>query len=77
MSSKSVSVAILNYNGQKHLGKILKNCLESVLNTTYLNFEVLFVDNASIDGSIDFVRRNFGNDPRMRIIQNEQNLGFA
>jgi len=77
MSAKSVSVVILNYNGHKRLGTILEKCLRSVLNTAYPNFDVLFVDNASTDDSIDFVMRNFGSDLRIRIIRNEKNLGFA
>lgn len=77
MSSKSVSVVVLNYNGHRHLGKILENCLESLFNTNYHDFEVLFVDNASTDDSISFVKEHFGNDPRVRIIQNKKNFGFA
>ena len=77
MGSKLISVLILNYNGQTHLGKIFIDCLDSVLNTCYPNFEVLFVDNASTDCSVDIVRRKFGNNQKLRIIQNEQNFGFA
>ena len=72
-----VSVIILNYNGRKNLGELLKNCLMSVFDTNYPNFEVLFVDNASTDGSVEFVKKRFGHNPRLRIIQNERNLGFT
>jgi GT2 family glycosyltransferase len=72
-----VSVIILNYNGRRNLGKILENCLSSVFETDYPNFEVLFVDNASIDGSVDLIRRKYASSGKLRIIQNEQNLGFA
>ncbi|MEM3871081.1 MAG: glycosyltransferase family 2 protein [Nitrososphaeria archaeon] len=72
-----VSVIILNYNGLRNLGNILKECIESVLNTDYPNFEVLFVDNASTDGSVDFIKKKFGWDARLKIIQNERNFGFA
>jgi GT2 family glycosyltransferase len=48
-----------------------------VLKTDYPNFEVLFVDNASTDGSVDFIKKKFGWNKRLRIIQNERNLGFA
>jgi hypothetical protein len=73
---KLVSIVILNYNGRK-LGKILTKCLESVLATDYPNFEVLFVDNASEDSSVDFVMNAFGLNPKLTIIRNEQNLGYA
>ena len=38
---------------------------------------MLFVDNASSDGSVDYVRKTFGSDARLRIIQNNRNLGFT
>ncbi len=72
-----ISIIILNYNGRKNLGAILTDCLSSVLNSDYPNFEVLFVDNASTDDSVSFVKMKFGSDARLRIIKNEQNLGFA
>jgi len=47
------------------------------LNTKYNNFEVILVDNASTDGSIEHVKKIFGHDHRLNIIQNERNVGFA
>jgi GT2 family glycosyltransferase len=72
-----VSVIVLNYNGLKTLGNILSDCIHSVLQTDYPAFEVLFVDNASTDGSVDAVKRKFGSDSKLKIVQNSQNLGFA
>jgi len=66
-----VSIIILNYNGQRYIAK----CLSSVLNTEYPNFEVIFVDNHSTDGSIDIVRKV--SDPRLKIIVNDRNYGYA
>ncbi|MGB9675842.1 MAG: glycosyltransferase family 2 protein [Candidatus Bathyarchaeales archaeon] len=77
MKHSLVSVIILNYNGLKNLKTILEKCLRSVLNTDYPNFEVLFVDNASTDESVKFIKEKFGQDPRLRIIQNAKNWGFA
>jgi len=75
MSSKqpSISIVILNFNGREFLDR----CLGSVLGTDYSNFEVIFVDNASTDGSIQFIKEKFGKNPRLKIIQNKRNLGFA
>jgi GT2 family glycosyltransferase len=64
-----VAILILNYNGIKWL----PHCLSSVANTRYTNYEVYLIDNASSDGSVEFVHRNF---PSVRIIQNSSNLGF-
>jgi len=68
-----VSIIILSYNSLKFLEK----CLRSVLNTKYNNFEVILVDNASTDSSIEYVEKEFGHDYRLNIIRNERNLGFA
>jgi len=67
-----VSVIILNFNGKE----FLERCLKSVLDTDYPHFEVIFVDNASTDGSVDFVKEKFGKNPHLKIIQNTENLGF-
>ena len=69
----AVSVIILNYNGVS----LLERCLSSVLNSDYQNFEILFVDNASTDESVDFAKKKFGNDARLRMIQCQENFGFA
>ena len=68
-----VSIIIVNYNGIK----FIKQCLNSVLNSDYPNFEVIFVDNASTDGSFKLVEKSFGLDPRLTIIRNDKNLGFT
>ena len=47
---KKVSVNILNYNGKK----FIKDCVSSVFRQNYKNFEVVFIDNNSKDGSLDF-----------------------
>jgi GT2 family glycosyltransferase len=65
-----VSVVIVNWNGQRYLD----DCLSAVLAQTYPHCEVVLVDNASTDGSVELVTRKF---PHVRVIQNEKNLGFA
>jgi len=65
-----VSVIILNLNGQN----FLKRCLHSVFSSDYTNFEVIVVDNASTDGSVDFVKSNY---PIVKIVQNPRNYGYA
>lgn len=65
-----VSIIVLNWNGLPYLS----GCFGSLRKQMYRNFEVIMVDNGSSDGSVDYVREHF---PEVRIIQNEQNLGFA
>ena len=68
-----ISVIILNYNGKNYLN----NCLASVLKTNYANYEVILVDNASTDNSLQIAERLFGEDPHLKIVRNASNLGFS
>ena len=65
-----ISVVILNWNGIK----VLEQCLSSLKGQTYVPLEIIVVDNASTDGSVDVVREEF---PNVRLIVNERNLGFG
>jgi GT2 family glycosyltransferase len=68
-----VVVIILNYNGAPFVEK----CLGSILRNSYPNFDVLFIDNNSKDGSADLAEKLFGSDQRLTIIRNEENFGFS
>lgn len=68
-----MSIIILNFNGEKYL----EQCLFSVLNTRYPNFEVIFVDNASTDSSLRIVEKAVGDGQRLRIFRSTKNLGFS
>lgn len=70
MSKPSVAVVILNWNGKS----LLEKFLPGVCNSVYENLQLILGDNASGDGSVDYVRTHF---PMIRIIENEQNYGFA
>ncbi len=67
---KKVSVILVNYNGMLHLD----TCIPSILNQTYQNFEIIFVDNDSGDGSLEYARRKF---PRLVFVAAKENLGYA
>jgi GT2 family glycosyltransferase len=69
-ASNMVSIIVLNWNGKRYL----KNCFDSIKEQLYQNYEVIMVDNASTDGSIEYVKRNY---PWIKIIRNEGNLGSA
>jgi hypothetical protein len=66
-----LSIIIVNWNARD----LLTRCLQSVYDTTSnLDFEVIVVDNASNDGSQAMIRQRF---PQVRLIENDQNVGFA
>ena len=66
-----LSIIILNYNTKK----LLEECLKSVFNKIKIrDYEVIVVDNASTDGSVEMVKSNF---PQVKLIENDENLGFA
>lgn len=65
-----VAIIIVSWNAIEYL----KKCLSSVFVQTYSNFEVIFVDNGSVDGSTDFVQANF---PAARLVPMDKNYGFA
>lgn len=65
-----VSVVILNWNGKKHLG----TCLRSLLRVHYKPLEIILVDNNSIDGSPEYVKKKF---PGVKLLALDKNVGFA
>jgi GT2 family glycosyltransferase len=73
MEKPFVSIIIVNFNGQRFLNE----CLSTVLGTKYPNFEVIFVDNASMDRSLEFVNKVFAKNKCLKIIRNNKNLGFG
>src|ERR1043165_6856171 len=65
-----VSVTIVTYNS----GRFIKRCLESVLAQKYQPKEIIVVDNASTDGTIDILEQF---EDRCRVYYNDENVGFA
>ena len=64
------TVVIPNYNGIRYI----EDCLDSLYTGTQKEIEVIVVDNASTDGSMELVRDKF---PQVRLILNEENTGFC
>ena len=64
------SVIIPTWNGIEYI----EDCLNSLLNQDYPDFEIIVVDNASSDGTPGWVAERF---PTVTVIRNERNLGFA
>lgn len=70
MDRPDVSVIIVNYNGRRWID----GCLAAVIRQEDVAPEIIFVDNASTDGSAAFVAAHF---PTVRLVTLDHNLGFA
>lgn len=65
-----VSIIVLNWNGKTDT----LECLTSIQNISYSNFNIIVADNGSTDDSVATIRSNF---PNVLIFENGANLGFA
>ncbi len=65
-----VSICIPVYNGQQ----FIKDCIESILNQTFDDYEIVVVDNDSSDSTCEIIE-SF-NNKRIRLIRNSRNIGM-
>jgi GT2 family glycosyltransferase len=72
MSRPLVTLITINLNGRAHLGPFLQSVLAQDYSRDSL--EVIVVDNGSSDGSVDFIRAEH---PAVRVLANDENVGFA
>ena len=66
------SIIIPIYNAAQHLNK----CIESVLSQSYLNFELILIDDGSIDNSVNVCNEYANNDSRIKVIS-QSNSGVS
>ena len=66
----TVTISLLTWNGQEYLPWLLKSLSEQ----SFVDWELLVLDNASSDKSVDIIREYY---PKARIINKKQNTGFA
>ncbi len=69
--SPLVSVLMPSYNTEKYIGF----AIESILNSTYTNFELIIVDDRSADNTLSVARQYANKDNRVKVFLNETNLG--
>ena len=67
---KLVSIVIVSWNGKT----LLEECLETLSKIDYKNLEIIVVDNGSVDGTQEFLKKQYKS---IRLIENNKNLGFA
>ncbi len=70
-NSRLVSVIMPAYNGERYIGK----AIESVLKQTYSDIELIIVEDASTDKTLDVIKRY--SDERISLFVNEENQGIA
>ena len=66
-----VSVLMTAFNRSQYIGE----AIESVLNSSYSNFELIVVDDCSADSTVDIAKKYAEKDSRVHVYQNEENLG--
>jgi GT2 family glycosyltransferase len=73
MTRPTVSVSLVTYNGMRWLPR----CLETVMDQSLPPLEILVVDNASTDGSREWLEDRAKEDPRISVEASATNLGYA
>ena len=68
-----IHIIVLNWNGYNDTVE----CLESLQKVNYPDYKIILIDNGSRDGSVQKLKERFGKDEKIKIIANEENLGFA
>jgi len=71
MSMPTLSVIMPNYNHGKFIGE----ALEAILSQSFRPLEVIVIDDASSDNSVEIINKFAKQDPIMRLIRNEKNIG--
>lgn len=71
MKNNKFKIIIASYNNEQWV----EYNIASVLNQTYTDYEVFYVDDCSTDATNALVNQYAGNDPRFKIIRNETNIG--
>ena len=72
MKKGFISIIIPVYNTEKYL----KRCLESVINQTYSDLQIICIDDGSTDGSIDILEEYSQKDKRIQVVRKE-NSGIS
>lgn len=65
-----LSIIIVNFNALN----LLKKCLDSIQQNVTISYEIILIDNHSTDGSVAFIHKNY---PKIKFIENQENLGFS
>ena len=80
MDGLVISVIVPVYNCEKYL----KECVDSIVNQSYKNLDIILINDGSRDGSADIIREHYCTDPRITFVDKEnegvsatRNLGIS
>ncbi|NNF02395.1 MAG: glycosyltransferase family 2 protein [Bacteroidia bacterium] len=68
-----IPIVVVNWNGSADT----VNCLNSIFNQSYSEYEVFLVDNGSEYDDVQILKDNYADDPRVNLILNSKNLGYT
>lgn len=68
-----ISITLCTYNGERYL----EEQLDTLVNQTYENLEIIIVDDCSVDSTMHILRQYENKDKRIALYQNEKNLGYV
>lgn len=71
---EKISVILVNYNGKKYNDKCIESILRSIISS---ELQVVVVDNASTDNSLELLRERWGENSKVKIIPLDKNYGFS
>ena len=68
-----ISIVVPVYNGENYI----EDCIKSILRQTYLDWELILIDNASTDDSLEVCKEFAGRDDRIQVFQQHRNMGVS
>ena len=69
-----IAINLLGYNQEHHE---IAECMDAILKQTFQDFILVFSDNGSKNQLVEFVQEKYGSHPKVRVVDNAANLGYA
>ena len=73
MTNKKLSIIIPTYNSEKYI----RECLDSILNQTFTDYEIIIVNDCSTDSTLNIINEYLKKDNRIKLINNSVNVGVG
>ena len=73
MKQEKISIIVSAYNAENYIEK----CISSILKQTYINFEIIVVDDCSKDRTLPILKELAKKDSRIKILHNKENHGLS